>query len=182
MLIVPCSRQVVPFCLLPARPLHNTFLCRGATSTPKLSLSKRPGSCHLLGPSRRSWAVSSIGGLIGRCYSPIHCIVNFTLPLRSGRVEGEVRAFGEGGWRLDRCSNHPPRKLANARFRPSRRREGEVPLASFASLGGANVAINRSLNETRSTATMCVSNVLLPLAEFQPSSDAHSLPWTRSTQ
>ncbi len=33
-----------------------------------------------------------------------------------GRVEGEVRAFGEGGWRLDRCSNHPPRKLAYARF------------------------------------------------------------------
>ena len=43
----------------------------------------------------------------------------------SGRVEGEERAFGEGGWRLDRCSNHPPRKLAYARFRPSQG-EGEV--------------------------------------------------------
>ena len=59
-----------------------------------------------------------------------------------GRVEGEERAFGEGGWRLDRCSNHPPRKLAYARFRPSQG-EGEVSFATFSSHGSAGVAINR---------------------------------------
>lgn len=32
------------------------------------------------------------------------------------RFKGEERAFGEGGWRLDRCSNSPPRKLAYVRF------------------------------------------------------------------
>ncbi len=83
-----------------------------------------------------------MGRLIGqprRSFQTYLHVLNFTLP--PGRVEGEVRAFGEGGWRLDRCSNHPPRKLAYARFRPSRRREGEVSLASFTALGSTNVAI-----------------------------------------
>ena len=52
----------------------------------------------------------------------------------SGRVEGEARAFGEGRKKLDRCSNSPPRKLADARFRPSQG-EGEVSSATFSSHG-----------------------------------------------
>ncbi len=54
-----------------------------------------------------------------------------------GRVEREERAFGEGGWRLDRCSNRPPRKLAEARFRPSQG-EGEVVALRSRFLGPVN--------------------------------------------
>ena len=58
--------------------------------------------------------------------SPVSSVfARYGLHPPSGRVEGEERAFGEGGWRLARRSNDPPRKLAKARFRPSRR-EGEV--------------------------------------------------------
>ncbi len=81
--------------------------------------------------------IPEIGRLIGqprRSFQTYVHVLNFTLP--PGRVEGEVRAFGEGGRRLDRCSNGPPRKFAYAHFRPSRRREGEVlafhlPLLGF---------------------------------------------------
>jgi hypothetical protein len=67
-----------------------------------------------------------MGGLIGALLSPLPSVfARCGLHPPSGRVEGEERALGEGGCRLDRCSNHPPRKLAKARFRPSLW-EGEI--------------------------------------------------------
>ena len=45
-------------------------------------------------------------------------------------VEAEERAFGQGSWRRDPCANRPPRKLAYAHFRPSRR-EGEGEERAF---------------------------------------------------
>ncbi len=96
------------------------------------------------GPSAGSWDGVSNGGLMRRVRRPFDRrshVLNFSLP--PGRVEGEERACGEGGWRLDRCSNGPPRKFAYAHCRPSRRREGEVSLASFTALGSTNVAMRK---------------------------------------
>ena len=89
--------------------IPNRILCCGVGAPSGSSVGdRRPRS-----PSNR-WLIRTnlrpVRNVIARC--DIHP------PL--GRVEGEVRAFGEGGWKLDRRSNRPPRKLANARFRPSR--------------------------------------------------------------
>jgi hypothetical protein len=66
----------------------------------------------------------------GTILSPLRqCLlraVNFTLPLGGSKARDEPSGRGDGGAQHSLPTENPPRRLAHARFRPSRAREGEI--------------------------------------------------------